>query len=470
MKLFNIIPFGLAVAVVAPLAACSDFLDEPTDTRIDPSTDEQLAQLLTTSYVQANYGWMMELYSDNVVDNNAPDENGLRYNLGAYDQGDNEMFAWERCNSNTGTDSPTMFWGIMLRIESPVPCGCLRNSSRSRLRGGALNETQTSIKGEALLIRAYGHFLLANIFCEAYRGPELSKTLLGIPIIKKPETTVKPHYERGTLAETYANIQGDIVEALGLDMANSKTGVPLVNNALFSVPKYHFNSSAGYAFAAKFFLFARNYKMALACADAAFGGPQADASQYLTDVYNKTENFYYLNDFGKYNQSISLQRNFLLVPTYSIALRRTASGLRYSCTREAAKQTMHGPGPTWAVSNYHYVLKNSSIGDFYLNPAYMSRQRNGKIEYGMYFPWNVSEFFEYSDKQAGIGYAHVTRSELTGDETLLIRRRGQAVPRRQGRLYRRSRHMGKEPAQQLLYRIAGRPLYRIQRGRDQEIL
>lgn len=39
----------------------------------------------------------------------------------------------------------------------------------------------------------------------------------------------------------------------------------------------------------------------------------------------------------------------------------------------------------------------------------------------MYFPWNVSEFFEYSDKQAGIGYAHVTRSELTGDETLLIR-------------------------------------------------
>lgn len=64
-------------------------------------------------------------------------------------------------------------------------------------QGGALNETQTSIKGEALLIRAYGHFLLANIFCEAYRGPELSKTLLGIPYIKKPETTVKPHYERG---------------------------------------------------------------------------------------------------------------------------------------------------------------------------------------------------------------------------------------------------------------------------------
>lgn len=46
---------------------------------------------------------------------------------------------------------------------------------------------------------------------------------------------------------------------------------------------------------------------------------------------------------------------------------------------------------------------------------------NGKNEYGNYFAGNVSEQFEYTDKIAGIGYTHVTRSEFTGEELLLTR-------------------------------------------------
>lgn len=55
---------------------------------------------------------------------------------------------------------------------------------------------------------------------------------------------VAPHYVRGTLAETYSKIAADIEE-----------GLPLINDNLYSVPKYHFNRKAAHAFAARFYLY-----------------------------------------------------------------------------------------------------------------------------------------------------------------------------------------------------------------------
>ena len=52
-------------------------------------------------------------------------------------------------------------------------------------------------KGEALLCRAYSHFILANLFCVHYNSATASAEL-GIPYAVKPETEVRPYYERGT--------------------------------------------------------------------------------------------------------------------------------------------------------------------------------------------------------------------------------------------------------------------------------
>ena len=85
-------------------------------------------------------------------------------------------------------------------------------------QGGLTNdETKklSAVMGEAYMIRSYHHFILAQVFCMPYRGPELSKSCQGIPYITKPETTVKPHYERGTLAETYEKIEKDLVLSQG---------------------------------------------------------------------------------------------------------------------------------------------------------------------------------------------------------------------------------------------------------------
>ena len=69
-------------------------------------------------------------------------------------------------------------------------------------------------RGEALVCRAYNHFVLANIFCNAYNTHASQE--LGIPYMTKVETTVQPQYGRGTLQETYEKIEKDLLDGMAL--------------------------------------------------------------------------------------------------------------------------------------------------------------------------------------------------------------------------------------------------------------
>ena len=111
-------------------------------------------------------------------------------------------------------------------------------------------------RAEALLCRAYAMFQTANIFCMAY-DPQKADEYLGIPYPKEPGVSVE---ERGTLRQTYENINADIEEAL-----------PLLDDNHLKVPKYHFNTKAAYAFAARFNLFYHNYDKAIEYATRALG-------------------------------------------------------------------------------------------------------------------------------------------------------------------------------------------------------
>lgn len=127
-------------------------------------------------------------------------------------------------------------------------------------------------KGEALICRAYNHFVLATTFCKAY-GTNGDKDL-GIPYIKEPETSVNPQYSRGTVAEVYENIAADLEE-----------GLPLIDDNIYSRVKYHFNKKAAYAFAARFYLYYTqpdfsNCQKVINYANIVLGN---NASQYLRD-------------------------------------------------------------------------------------------------------------------------------------------------------------------------------------------
>ena len=404
MKLSHI-SYLAAVALVG-LTSCNDFLDKVPDTRVELKTPEQLRMLLVNGYPTGSYSSICELSSDNMIDNNSPNDQGVRYNLGAYDIIDNELFAFEDAKATSGEDTPSDVW------ESYYHSIACANAVLERIEeleeeGQGDDPEVKAVKGEALLIRSYGHFILANIFCETYRGPELSKSIKGIPYITKPETKVLVQYERGTLADVYAQCQKDLEE-----------GLPLINDSYYDVPKYHFNRQAANAYAARFYLFIRDYKNCLKYADLALGGADTDASQFCTDIWAQAARFYYISDFARYFTNITHQRNFMLIPTFSVFLRHMTGG-RYTTNRDAKRATIQGPGPTWES----WQWSNSQTGEtFAMHPCFNGVCGSaGKSEYGTYFAGTLGEMFEYTDKVAGIGYAHNVRSEFFGEETLMCR-------------------------------------------------
>lgn len=406
MKRKNII-YTLSVAALLGLSSCgSDFLDTPTDSRVELDSTEKLRMLLVSSYPQQNYAWPCELMSDNMEDNNAPDADGLRYNLAPYDRGDEEMFRWDVCVSSTDNDSPSGIW------ESHYNAIAGANAVLQVLdkweAEGELDASQLAIKGEALLIRSYCHFMLAQVFCMPYGGDAYNESQLGIPYIKTPETTVKPSYARGTLKETYDNVRSDLV-----------AGLELVDNSIYEIPKYHFNKTAAEAYAARFYLFTREYDECLMHCNLAFGGEDVDPKQYLSQYFANLDNFYSFSDHGLFQQGTDKPRNFLLIPTYSIAVRHFSGGNRFGVIRDALNSTIHGSSPAW--SSWKWKQSGKS-GSFTMHPCFNGcAYINGKSDYGLFIAGNICEQFEYTDKLAGIGYAHVTRSEFTGDELLLTR-------------------------------------------------
>ncbi len=381
-----------ALLALAPVASsCDDFLSKLPDNRVELNTPDQLQMLLVNGYMQYNVGVMNEISSDNIIDNNSPDPaSGMRYNLAPFERMDNEIFAWEPAESSLQQDSPSSLW------QGCYHAIAVANAVLDRIpyfESIGQGEEVAPYKGEALLIRAYHHFLLANLFCQPYRGPELSKQLQGIPYMTEPETTLTTVYDRGNLADVYDNIEKDLLE-----------GLPLIDDAIYEQPKYHFNTAAANAFAARFYLFKRDYENVVKYANLAFGGEAGPAQSALNDVWQHS--FADPDQITQYYISVERQSNFLLLPTVSTAARLV--GTRYAWNREGVNATINGQGPTWQDFNFH--------------PCY-----DGKIyivggeQYGLFFPGTCGELFEYTDKIAGIGYTHIVRPEFTAEETLLCR-------------------------------------------------
>ncbi len=401
MKLRYLIMAGVALL---GLSSCSDFLDKPSDTRVTLTNTEQLRMLMVSAYPTCNYEWICELSTDNFIDNNSPSIDGVRYNLNSYSRNDDETFAWEDIRSASDSDSPSDLWESY--YNSIATCNAVLEKVEEFEKNDENSAKLQAVKGEALVTRAYCHFMLANIFCMPYRGPEISKSYPGIPYITKPETTVKPHYERGTLAETYNKIQADL-----------EAGLPLIDDALYEIPKYHFNKQAAYAFASRFYLFKRDYEKVLECANTVFGGADVDPMPYMSDIWAQT-NLNYAHEYNRYYVNPIHQRNLLVIPTYSRLQRYYGSGSRYGIGRDGMRASFQGPGPTWERCRYQIT----SLGwQFSCHPCHKGFFANGRVEYGVWFGAAAGEQFEYTDKVAGIGYAHQVLAEFTGEEVLFNR-------------------------------------------------
>ena len=390
MKIQNIAIATLAAGALA-LASCNDYLDKVPDTRVELTTPEQLRLLLVDGYSSADIAPVLEISSDNVEDNNSTGPDGARYPYASFDPMQDEAYQWQEIKSSLSTNSPSDAWegyyhaiAVANAVLEAIP----------EMEANGLADKVAPYKGEALMIRAYNHFQLANIFCEAYRGPELSKSVMGIPYAEKPETTVKPQYDRGNLADVYDKIERDIL-----------AGLPLINDDIYEQPKYHFNRAAAHAFAARFFLFKRDYAKCDSLASIAI----TDNPDILMNTL-WSQNFPGSTYYAQYNFSETNPHNFLITATHSLAQRWISNG-RYTCSRHAEQATFRGYGPTWPEGETGYVCHPCFSGKIYQYDTQGVRR---------FFVKQV-EMFEYTDKIARTGFAHVVRTDFTIEETLLCR-------------------------------------------------
>lgn len=387
MKKMKIIISNLfLISLLIFSCSCDDFLDKLPDNRTQLDTPEKIRELMVTSYPIANYGVLCELSSDNFIDNRVPNSAGIFYNVSAFDRMDNDFFTWSDVRSSDyDDDSPYFIWE---QYYQTIAATNLALEAIEKLEDeGNLTGSMNAQKGEALILRAYAHFILVNIFAHAYKDPITSQQDLGITYMKEPETVVGTHYERNTVAEVYQYIEEDIV-----------AGIPLIDDRSYNVSSYHFNSKAAHAFAAKFYLYIRKYDKVLEHADYVLG--QGDPTSVLRDwtkTYSNSEQQAYA-----YISSDS-PANLLLIPTYSVQMRRFWN-YRYGSTGDALRGSYNDNGPTWNGRPAHLTGWIWTYGQ----------------NYGFYIP-KVEEFFEYTDKVAGIGYCHIVRTEFTTDATLLDR-------------------------------------------------
>lgn len=375
----------IVLVLVLGLTGCK-FLDQNPDNRTEIDTKKKVRLLLVNAYDAPNYGPLCEVSSDNFIDNNTPDAVGHVNNKQAFNQGYDQIFAWHAVTAFNSQDSPYWIWNNCYH-NIAVANEALAAIKRLEQEGAEMRAET----GEALICRAYNHFILVNIFAQAYKNEELSKNDLGVHFMTEAETTVKPVYERNSVAEVYDLIEKDLQEAL-----------PLISDEYYAVPKYHFNLKAAYAFAARFYLFKRDYDKVIYYADKVLGTSPADAASVMFDANN-------CKNLGNIELELyawmdpSSQSNLLLQSTYSFALYSFVSDYcRYTFNRDPRDYTVTGSGPCWSGN-----FPGANIWRFNAN-------------YGGFFS-KLYEPFEYTDKVAGIGFPHSLRREFTTGETLLCR-------------------------------------------------
>ena len=373
--------YSAAIGLALGFTSCEDFLDTMPDNRAELNSDEKITAILVSAYPTHSSILLTEYGTDNVMDN------GKAYNIYHYYPITEETYLWETSSESSGNDDPNSVWqGYYSAIAAA-------NQALVAIEEQGNPERLAPQRAEALLCRAYGHFMLANVFCLPY-NPQTASKDMGLPYASAPETKPEQTYERGTLEELYSKINADIEAAL-----------PYVDDRIYTVPKYHFNVKAAYAFAARFNLFyvkadKSNYNKVVEYATKALGASPASLTRQMIKY-----TAFGADDISNEYIRTSETANFLLLPAYSytgrcmLGMEQRYNHARPICTNETYWAT--GPWGTGGSSG------------FYISTLYGGNQC-------VRFP-KITEFWEETDKINGTGYPHIVHVAFSADETLLCR-------------------------------------------------
>jgi hypothetical protein len=372
MNMRNIIRVVFLGGWLLAVGGCKKFLEHPPDNRAKLNSPQKVAQLLGTAYPQANYMAFCESISDNAADK------GIGYLTNTNIQ----PFKFEDVSENQ-QDTPEFYWNACYAAIAAA------NQALEACNNAPDPENYRAQKGEALVCRAYAHFMLVTLFSKVY-DPATADQDPGIPYVTEPETVVFKNYERKTVAYVYEMIEKDLTE-----------GLPLIDDKSYSVPGYHFTKAAANAFAARFYLFKREWTKVIEHANAVFPGNNVVPSlrpwntTYLTITYNEL--------FARYAKDTE-PANLLLVETSSLWARNYFT-VRYGMDATVRSQVLGAnvTGGPWAFINQLYTAGTNN----YLIPK-------------------INEYFVRSSVNADIGYPYVMVPLFTAEEVLFNRAEAKA--------------------------------------------
>ena len=375
---FSIIALGLT------LTSCDDWLDKLPDNRMELQTPSDVSNLLVSAYPSAHPAYLLEMYSDNTDDCVNPSwSEASRFQAQAY--------KWEDITETGEDESPQELWNKhYIAIASA-------NAAIDLIEGKGSPAEYNEQLGEALLCRAYAMFQLSTVFCKAY-NPATASTDLGLPYPTHPEKVVGTVYTRGTMEDLYGQIDKDL-----------QRGLPLVSSN-YSKPKFHFNTDAAKAFAARFYLYKGDFAKAITYATEVLGAdPTAKARDW--DAYSALN----MNQQIRPEAWVSADEkcNFLLQTVYSewgaisgpyLYGEKYAHSYRITYDEDIASK-----GPFGAANSTfkQRVWSNTALANLF----------HRKVPYE----------FEYTDLQAGIGFAHAEYAVFTTEQLLLERAEAYAL-------------------------------------------
>jgi len=364
-SIINKIGICVSLTGMLTLASCKKFLETEPDNRTTVTTPQQISQLVANAYPKASYIAFCEAMSDNAEDKGSAFSSLL--NSQSYNFQDVETIDY---------DTPEFYWAACYEAISQA------NQALEVIEKSANKESLKAQKGEALVARAYAHFMLVNLFSKVYDANAAQNP--GIPYVTVPEKVVNGQYERKTVKYVYEMIEKDLTE-----------GMPLIQDALYeNAPKFHFNTAAVHAFAARFYLYKKEYDKVVAHAKAAVSG---DFSSNLRP-WNTTYSSLQYADLQAIYSSASENANIMLQEAMSI-WGRSYPGNRFGLGEVIASTLL-------------YSFQNPTGGRFAI----------GKNMYGSSpQSYNVPKFrehFVYTSATANVGNPYNTIPLFTVEEVL----------------------------------------------------
>jgi starch-binding outer membrane protein, SusD/RagB family len=382
-KTINIIKARSVLFIAAAfifLPSCNKYLEKEPDNRATLDTPEKVSQLLGKAYPGANYIPFLETSTDNVGDIGSGDAGSPDLNI------TNADAFFFRDTRSIYEDTPEYYWFAC--YHAIAAC----NQALEAISQASNQNAYTAQKAEALVARAYAHFMLVNVFAKFY-DPATASSDPGIPYVTEPEKNFIKQYSRGTVASVYANIEKDLME-----------GLPYIDDKSYSVPKYHFNKSAANAFAARFFLYKKDYQKVIQ-----YGSQAVPNNDFVSNLrpWNTEYSTIGLNEIPPRYAKATENANLLLAETNSYWWRTNSFG-RYAMTPSVVAQllrTVPVVGGDWAFASGSYTENHTivpKINEYFVRVSVNADFGNGYVMVPLFTVeevlFNLAEAYTYTNQ------------------------------------------------------------------------